>query len=488
MDFFYNNKLDPSIMSIAPDLPKPSSSVDFLPETNMSTFVPNPSVPIQPAETGVTIPINEISQPVDPVPKMGERLPSSNLSSQLASIKEQALQIQERVQAGVGEPTQATAPNSLKQQAIDGYLFEGNRNLSGDKETIRNEARVAQKEEKARNLFNRITERDNYYRDEIERLEKNPEGMSMGALNATINDLERERSREMADLSFAYRVAEGDYAAAQSVVDARIADLEADRQNRMNMWLQAWNFAQNDLTDSEKIQAQQNFDRQMAEQSYQQQLEIIGYEDQLARNRDAINRAASGSGDGLFDPSTVKEINGSWFEWDPVTGEWVPFEGGAGASSDTDGRLNSISFARSSVENILGNAEKGLDPLYKRSGRGRTAEFFASGFGLKRNTEFAQLRAYADTLRSNMLLMGGDPNIRDFFGPQMSERDVEMMMSQATALNVDGLEPTQLKTEVERIDNFLGKYEAAVRAKQQGLSSQPNYTVAPDGTAVIIVD
>jgi len=77
------------------------------------------------------------------------------------------------------------------------------------------------------------------------------------------------------------------------------------------------------------------------------------------------------------------------------------------------------------------------------------------------NSSFRQLQAYVDTVKSNLLTLVTDPNIKKFFGPQMSNRDVELMTSTASSLDAQRLSPEQIQAEVDKVNVFLQKYDAA---------------------------
>jgi murein DD-endopeptidase MepM/ murein hydrolase activator NlpD len=80
------------------------------------------------------------------------------------------------------------------------------------------------------------------------------------------------------------------------------------------------------------------------------------------------------------------------------------------------------------------------------------------------NTQFRQLEAYIDTVKSNLLALATDPNIKKFFGPQMSNRDVELMTSIASSIDAQRLKPEQIQEEINKIEEFITKYEAAAAA------------------------
>ena len=88
------------------------------------------------------------------------------------------------------------------------------------------------------------------------------------------------------------------------------------------------------------------------------------------------------------------------------------------------------------------------------------------------DTEFRQLEQYTDTLKTNLLTLMADPTIKKFFGPQMTNRDVELMTSAGTTLNAEKNSPEQMKTEIGRITDLLGRMEASVAGKTETPSNQ----------------
>lgn len=260
-------------------------SLDLLngPKTPAETFNVAEPTP-QPSST--VVPIQEVSQPVAPAPTFEAPNRLTGVQSQIDSIKaglNQANEMATRIQSN--NSTGEADPRATYQQNILDLM---GRDDSQARQDIREDEGLADAELRARNALNRITERDNYYRDEIERVEVNEDGKLAGALNADIRKLEQQRSREMADLSFTYQVARGDFDAAEAAVNARIQDMEDDRQNDIAVFERALEFAQDDLSESEKLAAQQNFQVMMDERNFEQQKELATFEDNLRRERELV--------------------------------------------------------------------------------------------------------------------------------------------------------------------------------------------------------
>lgn len=83
--------------------------------------------------------------------------------------------------------------------------------------------------------------------------------------------------------------------------------------------------------------------------------------------------------------------------------------------------------------------------------------------GLVGATDYTNLESYANTLRTSILSLATDPEIKRFFGPQMSNADVQLMTSAGTALNPELMGPAQFAAELTRLEEVLTRL---VNAKQ----------------------
>lgn len=115
-----------------------------------------------------------------------------------------------------------------------------------------------------------------------------------------------------------------------------------------------------------------------------------------------------------------------------------------------------------------------------RSGARRTFESWFVG-----STNYTKLEALTNTLRTNVLTLMTDPDIKKFFGPQMSEADVRLMTAAGTTLNPELQGPKQMTAEIKRLDNLLNRMQTAVSS---GLQGGANIITAPDGTQIELID
>ena len=170
---------------------------------------------------------------------------------------------------------------------------------SADKEAIRKDLEIAEKEERARKISNEITARDRAYQKQIEALEKNLDGRGASALQDEINDLNRERNRELADLSIQYNVASGDYLAAEKIMNDRIQDIDDENARELTILQTAYNFVQNDMTDTEKFKAEKAFDIYFENQRVANEKEIASYKSLISAEKQT-SPASSGELDGTL--------------------------------------------------------------------------------------------------------------------------------------------------------------------------------------------
>lgn len=147
----------------------------------------------------------------------------------------------------------------------------------------------------------------------------------------------------------------------------------------------------------------------------------------------------------------VKDINGVTKQWNATTSKWEDVSTGA---KDNSKALEQISL----LKDTLNNASS----LSDRAGSYTWWEQTKQGiFGA---TRFTNLEAYANTLKTNVLTMLSDPGIKKFFGPQMTEKDVELMTSSATTLDPRKQGKTEFKKELERLQKFIDKAEKDIKS------------------------
>lgn len=139
--------------------------------------------------------------------------------------------------------------------------------------------------------------------------------------------------------------------------------------------------------------------------------------------------------------------NPQWVNYDSSTGATTPV---AGTQTPTNPQAtgqtqNQLDFMLKTAKNVEGLA----------SASGDTGILGKAGRFLFGQDEYTNLIAETNTLRTNMLTLATDPTIKKFFGPQMSNADVQLMTSAGTTLNPELQSPAKLKEENMRITDFI---------------------------------
>jgi hypothetical protein len=147
----------------------------------------------------------------------------------------------------------------------------------------------------------------------------------------------------------------------------------------------------------------------------------------------------------------------------------------AGATTDVGKSIDQLNFLRDTAKNALA-----LTGASGRSGARKTLESWFIG-----STDYTKLVGYTNTLRTNVLTLMTNPDVKKFFGPQMSNADVQLMTSAGTTLNPELQDPKGMKEEIIRLDNLLNRMQTAVKLGSAGKS---NVITAPDGTLIEIID
>jgi len=175
----------------------------------------------------------------------------------------------------------ATSLQDKTQQFLQDQLGDGGRI---DTQSVREELRLDEKRQRANDLDNKVIATKRRYEEQIEELEKNPEGKLRGNLNQQINKLSQEANKDLANLSFQYKIANDDLNGARETYNARVADMKDFRDYQFQVYNATRDALQNDLTASEKLTLDQNFKIQQDETNFEQQKELADYNAQIARN------------------------------------------------------------------------------------------------------------------------------------------------------------------------------------------------------------
>jgi hypothetical protein len=275
---------------------------------------------------------------------------------------------------------------------------------------------------------------------------------SIGAISGAQRDIDRQLAIKNLPLTAQYQASLGDLQGAQNSVEklftAKLADAKAQYDRAK------------DLIDSAYTVASAKEKKLLDEKE-----EMAKYKYQL---------------DAQFNPPTnptvptVKTINGVDKQWNPQTQTWDDI-GATVVNDNTQKSIDQLQFLRDT-------AKKATD-IAGASGASGISKFLGDVF--VGDTKFRQLEALTNTLKTNVLSLMTDPNIKKFFGPQMSNADVLLMTSAGTTLNPNANTSTQMKDEIKRLDDLFNRMQTAV--KNNGVSKGTTIT-GPDGNVYQITD
>jgi LysM repeat protein len=357
---------------------------------------------------------------------------------------------------------------TMRERVEQGMLDQLGRDTVGEKAQLREDANIKEKADESNRLRNQIRTERLDFEDQRQELKKNTEGRSTGAVNNDINKLTENFNRNSVRSAIKFDIANGDFLAAQQTVNDAIADLNAESTRKTALFGTLMSFMNNDMTESEKLQAQQSFSEKQANEDFARQKELIDYK-------------ASISGGGAPD---VQQINGVDSIWNPVTGTFQPIslEAGGDAVAKAENQLKFLDKTAADLSTLAKDTSGFKTPVGPSGITRFVGDLFVG------NTAFRQAENLAQSLKTNVLTLQTDPAIKKFFGPQMSEADVQMMSAGGTTLDPQAQSPTQFTEEVERVQDMVNRALTAVARGSQQVSQGGNFVTAPDGTVVEIIN
>lgn len=175
---------------------------------------------------------------------------------------------------------------------------------------------------------------------------------------------------------------------------------------------------------------------------------------EIAQKQAAIassNRANRGDGAPLI-KNFGTDAAPLWKQFDPETGGWTDVSGldGAGGSFDAQ----SYSESQNKLDGLSAYVDQ-VSELSSASGASGISKTLGGLF--VGDTKYKRLENVIDTVKTNLLTLNTDPNIKKFFGPQMSNKDTELMTSAASTLNAERQSPADMQKEVKEIKDFTNR-------------------------------
>lgn len=180
-----------------------------------------------------------------------------------------------------------------------------NTDTSGDAQGIRNFYGLNDKEKLAFDLSNEATAIKRDYEARVREARNNRDGKFMGAVQQEIDDITYEGNLLLSEKMFQQSIAQGNFDRATRIANQAIQDAEKADQRRLQLIQTAWNFVQNDLSESEKLEIQNQFKREQDDRDFKQSMMMAEYEYALgAAQREfdnfiALQNLSGGDGSGF---------------------------------------------------------------------------------------------------------------------------------------------------------------------------------------------
>lgn len=119
--------------------------------------------------------------------------------------------------------------------------------------------------------------RDRYYENQLRDMQDRGGGLEMG-LQGEMDTLSRNRNRELADISIREAVALQDFNTATAIVDKKLAAEFEPLQNEITNLTNLYNLMQNDMSESEQLQAQAVINDKASSKTYAMNSASAAYE------------------------------------------------------------------------------------------------------------------------------------------------------------------------------------------------------------------
>jgi hypothetical protein len=229
-------------------------------------------------------------------PPVNNKSAQTGLSVANTALAENITSSQEQAQA------EQTAPKNDRsgilasiKAGIDQLRGKGDRTAE-----LNQEEGTFQKKQLATKLEGDYISKQRAYDKQIEKIRENKGGMLDSAVEAEVANVERQKNSELADISIQYKIANGAYTDAVSIVDAKVNAEFEPIENEIKAYENLYQLYGDDLTESEKTQVEANIQAKRDDLDYQRQIArdktLHQYQLSEIAAREAAN-ASSNTGD-----------------------------------------------------------------------------------------------------------------------------------------------------------------------------------------------
>lgn len=427
-------------------------------------------------DTSSPIPSTALSSNVTPNDVLRQRSSYADQLSQLDGIKSRLLELQQQVGSlNSNSLNPFTDPERYLNNKLYGtpQLGQAGQNITDINRTIGDTTTnfynnreqqitdnydqfgVGDRQTELSNTRTRIAERQKKLREDLKSFESDPRytGMARPFSEDHKQRLQNDADFELANLSIIEAAQTGNLQEARQLAQDLTDRQFQSFQGTIDAY-QSQIEAEMPMYNAE--QKQQAMQLQVALDQYKQQGEVAR-QDIVARRNLVIEVAGEGAPQDVLDamlqaPTMEEAIRaaGNWIGYMDRMNQWSIMNdrnkvaGGDAADAEIqtgDDAVQQMNFLRTQVTDAL--------KLVKASGPSGITKVVGDFF--VGDTDYRRLEAITNTLRSNMLTLATDPNIKKFFGPQMSNADVKLMTAAATTLNPENQSPEDMKKELERL-------------------------------------
>lgn len=198
--------------------------------------------------------------------------------------------------------------NSL--QAILASILNLNTKLGtkgAETDAIDQQEGIDQKTQASTDAANNYNARSQYYNDAIAKVQsQNPNGLDAAGVQEQVDQLTRQKNSELADIAIQKSAADGDLTTAQTLATAKINAEFEPIQSEIDNLKDYYSLAQNDMSESEKEEAQAAITAKQDAVNFQQQEQLAQYNEQIKQADplyQAQTREANASADATANPS-----------------------------------------------------------------------------------------------------------------------------------------------------------------------------------------
>lgn len=266
--------------------------------------------------------------------------------------------------SGLYTPAKQSETDATKQRINE--LMGQAKNKATDTATINEQNQISQKEQAYRDASNAYLRKKATYQQEIEKIYSDPY-ITREQAQQKVSEISRIQNADLANLAIESNIAQGNYQGALDLADraikAKYEPIEAEIKNLKDLYT----LYQNDMTESEKLLAQQAYQEKQNEIDFNREKELIAYKERVT--------GKSGGGTGTLSSLAQSVIDNPslFYNFTPTQKAQIIGElqsGGYDISNLQNVKLStsqqediaSMTTVKSLIDDVLGNQKNGVLP------------------------------------------------------------------------------------------------------------------------------